>query len=93
MNRTLSISEVKNLINKAEACFRHEECANCECYLGYVAELQLDSDFEAQQYLKACQPPREEIHACLGCDPCAPGILYANYLRKKASRHKISGLY
>jgi hypothetical protein len=91
MNSLLSVSDVKILIKKAEDCFRHEECANCECYLGYVAELQLDSDFEAQQYLKACQPPREEIHACLGCDPCAPGILYTDYLRKKASLLKMSG--
>ena len=91
MKTPLSVSEVKNLINKAEACFRHEECAYCECYLGYVAELQLDSDFEAQQYLKACQPHREEIHTCLGCDPCTPGILYTDYLRKKASHLKMSG--
>jgi hypothetical protein len=25
----------------------------------------------------------------LGCDPCPPGILYSNYLRKKSVRSEI----
>jgi hypothetical protein len=83
MNEKLSVSDVKDLINKAEESFRHDECAACECYLSYVAQLEMDSDSEGQGYLKDYQPARDQIHACLGCDPCAPGILYTNYLRVK----------
>jgi len=83
MDNTLSVSEVKELIRKAEAFFRHEDCKTCECYLGYVTQLKIDSDPEAHQFLKEYEPARDQIHSCLGCDPCPPGILYANYLRKK----------
>ena len=80
---TLSVSQVKELIKKAEESFRHEECKTCECYLGYVTQLQMDSDQEGQQYLKEYQPSRAEVHSCLCCDPCPPGIHYSGYLRKK----------
>lgn len=80
---TLSVSQVKELIKKAEESFRHEECKTCECYLGYVTQIHIDTNPEGQQFLKGYQPPRGEVHSCLGCDPCAPGILYSGYLRKK----------
>jgi hypothetical protein len=86
MKKTLSVSEVKEFIEKAESSFRHEECATCECYLGYVTQLKIDSTTEAQQFLKEYEPDRDQIHSCLGCDPCSPGTLYANYLRKRPSR-------
>ena len=84
MNKTLSVSEIKELIRNAELSFRHEECRTCECYLGYVAQLEIDSTPDGRVFLKDYKPPREEVHSCLGCDPCAPGILYANYLRKRS---------
>ena len=83
MTSSLSVSELKTLIKKAEDTFRHKECKSCECYLGFITELKIDSDQEGQEYLREYLPPNEEIHACLGCDPCPPGILYSNYLRKK----------
>ena len=86
MENNLSVPEVKELIEKAEETFRHEECATCECYLGYVIQLKIDSGAEAQQFLKEYEPDRDKIHSCLGCDPCSPGTLYANYLRKRTSR-------
>lgn len=83
MKKGLSVSNLKKLIVKAEGSFRHEECATCECFLGYVAQLEIDSDPEGQGYLNDYQPSLNQIHACLGYDPCAPGILYTNYLRVK----------
>ncbi len=83
MNNTLSVAEVRELIKKAEVSFRHEDCRTCECYLGYIAQLIIDADPGARDYLESYLPPKEQIHSCLGCDPCAPGILYANYLRKR----------
>ena len=83
MKKNLSVAEIKEYIKKAEDSFRHEDCATCECFLGYVTQLKIDSDPEAQQFLKEYMPDRDQFHSCLGCDPCAPGTLYANYLRKK----------
>ncbi len=83
MNKSFAVSDLKNLIVKAEESFRHKERAICEYYLEYVAQLESDSYEEGQGYLKDYQPSRDQIHACLGCDPCSPGILYTNYLRVK----------
>lgn len=88
MNNLLSVSEMKDYLNNAEFSFRHQECATCECYLGYVAQLEIDSDQEGRNYLKETKPDRDQIHACLGCDPCAPGILYTTYLRRKTGKTK-----
>ena len=89
MSEPLSISDIKLLLSEAEYSFRHEECATCECYLGYVTQLKIDSGPEAQgNILKEYKPDRDKIHSCLGCDPCPPGTLYANYLRKRTSRLK-----
>lgn len=88
MKKSLSLSEAQDLIKKAEQAFRHEECATCECYLGYVVQLEIDADDEGKAYLTSYKPDRGQIHSCLGCDPCPPGILYANYLRKKSAKLK-----
>jgi len=86
MKKELSQEVVKSLIKDAEFSFRHEDCESCECYLGYIVQLQIDSDPEASDFLESYKSARGEIHSCLGCDPCSPGILYADYLRKNASR-------
>lgn len=86
MGNPLSLSKIKELVKKAEFAFRHQECATCECYLGYIVQLRIDSDDEGEKFLKGILPERDQIHSCLGCDPCPPGTLHANYLRKRSSR-------
>lgn len=86
MNIPLTLNDVTILIDKAQSSFRHEECSTCECYLGYIAQLELDGDEEVREYLVEIKPPRNKIHACLGCDPCSPGILYSDYLRKRTDQ-------
>lgn len=82
----LSIEQVQEIIKQSQYSFRHEECATCECYLGFLAQLELDGDQEIREYLAALKPSRENIHSCLGCDPCPPGILYTDYLGKKPNQ-------
>jgi hypothetical protein len=84
----LSLDTVKELIRNAESAFRHDECAACECYLGYVTQLELDADPEGRDFIRDYKPPRGQIHACLGCDPCPPGVLYSNYLQKLTVKPK-----
>lgn len=79
----LSLEHIKELVQKAEFSFRHQDCATCECYLGFITQLELDGDPEVREFLAEYKPAREEIHSCLGCYPCAPGILYSDYLQKK----------
>ena len=86
MKTLLSVPEIKNLIKKTEEAFRHEECATCECYLGYLTQLEIDADSEGRHFLRDFKPPMNQIHSCLGCDPCPPGILHTDYLRGKSKQ-------
>lgn len=81
MKKSLPLSQVKALIANAIEAFPNDECASCECFLGYVTQLEYESDQTGQEFLKKHKPGREETHSCLGCDPCPPGDHYAQYLR------------
>lgn len=81
MQGSLSILHITALINNAIDTFPHEECATCECFLGYVTQLEMDSDKLSQQFLDRYKPNRKEIYSCLGCGPYRPGDHYAEYLR------------
>lgn len=78
----LSVLELEGLIRKTQSEFSHPECATCECYLGFLTQLALDGRKEIRSAVNGFQPPREEVHACLGCDPCPPADAYAEYLKR-----------
>ena len=86
MEETLSASQVKALIKNAIDGFPHAECATCECFLGYLTQLEIDADPSSQPILLKHKPDRLEIHTCLGCDPCPPADYYAEYLRNHRKR-------
>jgi hypothetical protein len=77
----LSKPEVMTLINQAIDSFPRKEFPTCECYLGFVTQLEMLSDESSQQFLEIHKPERDQIHSCLGCDPCPPGDQYAEFLR------------
>ena len=82
MSERLSNSQVMALVKNAVDSFPHEECETCECFLGYIAQLELDSDGMSRDSLKQYRPDREAVHTCLGCDPCPPGDHFAEYIRE-----------
>jgi hypothetical protein len=88
MTKILTLDQVQILIEETQASFPHPECETCECYLGYLSQLQLDSVKETRQILAQLQPDRNELHSCLGCDPCPPGDHFAEYLRAKQTTAK-----
>ena len=77
----LSIQQITTLINQTVASYPHSECQTCECFLGYVAQLEFAADPIGKAFLETLKPSRTVIHACLGCDPCPPGDQFAAYLR------------
>lgn len=82
----LTREQVSKWVHRAEDNFRHEECASCECYLGFLVQLEIDGDQGARDYLANHKPTRDKIHSCLGCDPCPSGILYTDYLRMRSDQ-------
>jgi hypothetical protein len=79
----LGQDEVQTLLQAAEDSFPHEECNTCECFLGYITQLRLDSDSACRDLFIPYKIDRASIHGCLGCDPCPPGDLYAEYMKKR----------
>jgi len=84
----LSREEVKTFLAGAVDSFPHDACLTCECFLGYAAQLRLDANVTGRELVSGYQVDPLSIHSCLGCDPCPPGDLYAEYIRDK----KNSGL-
>ena len=79
----LTRQEVQIFLEEAADSFPHDACLTCECFLGYVIRLRVDSDKTSQDLIGEYQVERKSMHSCLGCDPCPPGDLYAEYIRKK----------
>lgn len=79
----LGRDEIQALLQAAEDSFPYGECATCECFLGYIAQLRIDSDPADKDLFAPFKFRREDMHKCLGCNPCPPGDLYAEYMKKK----------
>jgi len=70
-----------------------EKCSGCECLQGALVELKLTleerpeeleqarllSDIEAAMQARAA-------HACLGCQPCNPGDILADFYRQQQAQ-------
>jgi hypothetical protein len=83
----LSPAQVKALLDEATESFPLGACPSCECFLGYVAQLHVDSDAGSRDHLRSYKAEWNSIHSCLGCNPCPPGDLYAEYQRNKQDSH------
>lgn len=79
----LTRQEVQTFLAEAADSFPHDACLTCECFLGYVTRLQVDSDGTSHDLIGKYQVERKSLHSCLGCDPCPPGDMYAEYVRKR----------
>ena len=79
----LTQQDVQTFLDEASDSFPHDACLTCECFLGYVTRLRVDSDETSRDLIDAYQVERENMHSCLGCNPCPPGDLYAKYIRKR----------
>lgn len=78
-----SRKEVRKLLAKLSDRVKHEECFTCDCLQGFLMQLQLDVDEDMSDLFELLEVPRESMHPCMGCDPCVPGALYAEYILKQ----------
>ena len=80
----LNRNEVQTLLTQAEESCPHarDVCSTCECFLGYLTKLRIDSDPADKDLFLPFKVDRMDMHHCLGCDPCPPGDLYADYIKK-----------
>lgn len=81
----LTVREVEKLLNELEASIARPECRTCECFQGFLAQLEGDCEPAALPKIQSMEVPDDQLHSCLGCDPCPPADVYTRYLieRKK----------
>ena len=77
----LTRKDAQELLAKLRRAFRHEPCRTCDCTQGMLVQLELDAAEDIGDLTAELKVPREQMHSCLGCDPCPGGALYADYLR------------
>ena len=79
----LSRTELQALLQAAEDATPHDLCHTCECFHAYLAQLRIDSESADKDLFTPFKVARGEMQKCLGCEPCPPGNLYAEYMQGK----------
>lgn len=79
MAEELTRDEVARRVRQTTDCLRHEECKTCDCFQGFLTQLELDSGDDVSDITAPWKVKRDDMHGCLGCDPCPPGAAFAEY--------------
>jgi hypothetical protein len=77
---TVTREQVVVHLEQLRKTVRHPECRTCDCYVGFANQLQLDCVDDVSDLTGEFAVPKAEMHPCLGCEPCPPAELYADYL-------------
>jgi hypothetical protein len=79
--------------NALQPFVREEKCCACECLQGALVELklaleELPEGSEQERLLTAIGKATHAgaPHACLGCEPCNPGDILANFYREQQAQ-------
>lgn len=78
--RLLSTVKVEMLLTELKASLTRPECRTCECFQGFLAQLEGDCEPAALPLIQSMEVADAQLHACLGCDPCPPADVYTRYL-------------
>lgn len=82
-HKRLAKEEIARLLERLEREVLREECWSCECLQGFIAQLELDAADDARPPLAKHKVATREIHKCLGCEPCPPAEIFAEYLMRR----------
>jgi len=87
---------VSKTLDALRPALADDKCAGCECLQGTLVELKLaleDLPGDAYHAVLLTQVEtalgRGERHACLGCEPCNPGNILADYYREQQAREVV----
>ena len=79
--KPMLLVEAQGLIGQLEQAAEREACWSCECLQGLITQLQLDASEEVKLLLQTYEVRKEHLHGCLGCEPCLPAGVFAEYAR------------
>jgi hypothetical protein len=76
----LTRAEVKQRVEDLIADIEKDACRTCDCFQGFLTQLELDATEDVSDILEPLKVDREQMHGCLGCDPCVPGEHFCRYI-------------
>lgn len=82
MVKELTREQVASRVREATAWLPHDECRTCDCFQGFLTQLELDAADDVSDITVPWKVNRGEMHGCLGCDPCPPGAAFAEYQKQ-----------
>ncbi|MFH0910901.1 MAG: arsenite methyltransferase [Planctomycetota bacterium] len=80
MSKVPSSIEAQASVGRLKKSVTRNECLSCDCLQGFLTQIELDFP-ELAEAIEPMKVPAGDMHGCLGCDPCPPGDLFAQYLR------------
>jgi hypothetical protein len=88
-----SLPLIETTWNALQPFVHEEKCSACECLQGALMELRLSLEElpaspEQEQLLVAIGKAMHAgaPHACLGCEPCKPGNILADFYRAQQTQ-------
>ena len=81
MTELLQSDEAERWVDRLTLSVARKECRSCECFHALLTKVRHDCP-EAATIAVPLQISTKNMHHCLGCEPCAPGDVFADYLRR-----------
>ena len=83
MSQSVTATEAKRVLEQLAQAITRDECRSCDCLQGLITQIELDAAQDISLLTAPFKTPRAQWHSCLGCDPCPPGALFADYIRQQ----------
>ncbi len=84
----LKRNDVKKLIDEVLHSFPRQECRTCDCFHGFITQLELDMDEDVSDITNPLKISKDQMHGCLDCTPCPPAEAFSKYIRENQARMK-----
>ncbi|MDY7010821.1 MAG: hypothetical protein SVV80_08730 [Planctomycetota bacterium] len=79
----LSRKDVIDIVKRLREAIRYKQCLTYDCLQGLLTQLEIDAQEDVSDIIEPLKVPPDRMHGCLGCEPCPPGEVYADYLRRR----------